>query len=96
MTGIEVPTFLGLHPDLCDSTRSYRSIQVTGDTVGRCIGQLELHFPGIARKLYDENGQLQYYYDILVNGEYVDRLGCLVRPVKEGDVITIIVVPVDG
>ncbi len=95
---VAIPTFLGLHPDLCSAGLDYRTVEVTGGTVGECVDQLEARFPGIKQNLCDEDGQLRLSWDIYVNSEsadphYLDRLAI---PLKDGDVLTIDVVPADG
>ncbi len=56
---VRIPTFLGLHPDLCGTGPSYRTFEVTGNTVGACVKQLETQFPSIKRNLCDEKGPTQ-------------------------------------
>lgn len=65
-------------------------VEVTGNTVGECLKELIKLHPQIKEKLFDKNGKIKGYIDILVNSKsaYPDELS---YPVKEGDVINLIV-----
>ena len=95
---VRVPTFLGLHPDLCGAGPNYRTVEVIANTVGGCVDQLEACFPGIKQNLCDEKGQLRFHWDVYLNSEIIhrDNPDRLAMPVKDGDVLTIDIVAMDG
>ena len=80
---VRIPTFL--HPSLYGPGRSYEIVEVMGHTVGECIDQLEIQFPGIKQELYDEKGQLKAYYCIYINSESSHPEELLAKPVEDGD-----------
>lgn len=95
---IKIPTFLGLHPDLCGAETNYRMIDVSGSTISEALDQMEARFPGIKKELCDKEGKLKMYWDIFVNSENIfpDYPDTLDRPLMDGDVITIALIPMDG
>lgn len=58
-------------------------VDVTGDTVGECLNDLVSKFPEIKKLLFDTNGELHHYINILVNGESV-YFEQLTKPVADG------------
>ena len=84
-----------LHPSLRSSGLSYKTVEVSGHTIGECVDQLEARFPGIKRGLCDEKGQLKLYYDIYVNSasSYPEELA---KPVKDGDELVIVIIAAGG
>ncbi len=69
-------------------------IEVAGTTVAQCLEALCAQFPGARRVLFDENGALQNYLDVYVNGESSSQEG-LAKRVREGDELHIILA-IDG
>jgi molybdopterin synthase sulfur carrier subunit len=69
-------------------------VESVGHTVGECLENLESQFPGIKQRLCDEQERLLPYYEIFVNSKdaYPEELA---KPVKDGDVITVVVL-LDG
>jgi len=90
---VRIPTFL--HPSLYGPGRSYEIVEVMGHTVGECIDQLEIQFPGIKQELCDEKGQLEDYYCIYINSES-SHPEELAKPVKDGDELTIVLIAGGG
>ncbi len=64
-------------------------VNVNGGTVGDCLSDLVKRFPRLEAKLFSENGKLQSYLGVYVNGEsaYPDELA---RKVTNGDELHII------
>jgi molybdopterin converting factor small subunit len=65
-------------------------IEVDGRSVGECLKELVRLYPSIGEKMFDRNGKLRGYVEILVNSKstYPKELS---YPVSEGDVINLIV-----
>lgn len=75
-------------------TNGERVVQVNGSTVGQCLSHLVKRFPSTKSRLFDNNGKLQSYVHIYVNGEssYPEELA---KPVKSGDELYVVFL-VDG
>ncbi len=69
-------------------------VEVAGSTVAQCLDALCGQFPGVRTVLFDEDGGLQNYLDVYVNGESSSQEG-LAKPVREGDELQIIL-SIDG
>jgi len=80
---VKIPQFL---EHLTDKTKT---VEVNGSTIGKCLKDLVKQFPQLEKELFDDKGEVFYYMDIYVNDEstYPETL---VRPVKEGDEISIV------
>ena len=76
-------------------TNGLSVVQVDGDTIGQGLEQLVVRFPGINKVLFDVDGKLLNYIDVLVNGEsaYPEDLA---RRVKDGDEIHLELMIVGG
>ena len=61
-------------------------IEVEGNTVGDCLGNLVKRFPYIEREVFDKKGKLLNVVEIYINQEsaYPDELA---KPVSDGDEI---------
>jgi len=72
-------------------TNNMRVVEVNGSTVGECLNHLIKQFPGMKKQLFSKNGNLSEYIIISVNGEsaYPERL---VKPVKDGDELNILLI----
>ncbi len=66
-------------------------VEVSGSTVGECLGHLVKQFPNMKKQLFSKNGELFEYIIIPVNGEsaYPEQLA---KPVKDGDELNILLV----
>lgn len=64
-------------------------VETMGQSVGECIDNLEIQFPGIKQRLCDEQGQLFGVYAIYVKSDD-SYLWQLTKPVKDGDELTIV------
>lgn len=80
-------------PYLQQFTGGRRCVETTGQTIGECLNNLEIQFPGIRQQLCDEQDQLFSTLVIYINsdGSYTQDLA---KPVKDGD--ELIIVPVIG
>ena len=65
-------------------------VEVEGDNLGACIGELEARFPGMRERLLDEDGQMRYFVNVYLNGEDVRFLEGLETLTKAGDELSIV------
>jgi len=85
-----------LHPYLRKFTSGQEVVEAVGRTIGDCIDDLETRFPGIKRRLCDEQGNLHSFYSVYVNssdGFCPEELSSLV---KDGDELIIVTVVPGG
>ena len=80
---IDIPLFLR------HLTDGVITANVNGNTVGDCLADLVRQFPPLRGLLFDQNGELHKYVEILVNGKstYPEELA---KSVKDGDEIYIL------
>ena len=71
-------------------TNGQDKVQVNGDSVGAIIGDLDSQFPGLKKRLCDEQGELRNFVNIYVNGEDVRFLDGINSATAEGDEISIV------
>jgi molybdopterin converting factor small subunit len=77
-----------LNPILQNLAGGQEVVEVTGQTTGECLENLESRFPVIKQLIHDKRGQLRHYCEILVNSKstYPEEL---IAPVKDGDQIDV-------
>lgn len=77
-----------LHPYLSGDAEVHT--EVNGNTVGECLKEIVKEYPGMEKKLFDKQGKLKGYVEVLVNGESAgdDELG---HAVKDGDSMSVLV-----
>lgn len=71
-------------------TNNEEIIEVSADTVGAAISELQSRYPGIQDRLLDENGSIRRFVNVYVNEEDVRFLQNQETPIKSGDEISII------
>jgi molybdopterin synthase sulfur carrier subunit len=59
-----------------------------GKTVGEALKKLLQKYPGLERKIFNENGEINEYISVFVNGHNVKLKG-LDMPLKEDDEIAL-------
>jgi molybdopterin synthase sulfur carrier subunit len=89
-----VPVKVNLHPWLSEATGGQNAVTVIGATIGECLDELNIQFPGIKEQILNRKGEVKSYVLILLSGQntYPEELS---TPVKDGDEISI-VFAVDG
>ncbi len=82
---INIPSYMQL------LTNNMEVVEVNGSTVGECLNHLVKQFPTIKKQLFSKNGDLFENIIISINGEsaYPEQL---VKPVKEGDELNILLI----
>ena len=73
-----------LHRSLSKLADGQATVEVNGDTVGRCLEQLATRFPQLKKKLFENDGELSRMLEVYVNGEsiYPEELA---TEVEDGD-----------
>jgi molybdopterin converting factor small subunit len=76
-------------------TNGLEVVEVKGNTVGDCLNQLVQQFPGMEKALYAKKDKLHNIVEIYVNHAtaYPNEL---VKPVKDGDEIHLVVMLAGG
>ena len=70
-------------------------VDVSGRTVGECLGNLINQFPQVQAPLFTKRGKLHKYLEVYINGKsaYPEELA---KPVYDGDELHIVNVIVGG
>ena len=71
-------------------TNGQAKVELESSNLGDLVDKLNGEFPGIKDRLVDENGELQYYVSIYLNGEDVRFLDGLSTSTNEGDEVSIV------
>lgn len=79
---------ISIHRTHRQFTDGLDTVEVEGNNVGNCIGDLIRQFPDMGNALFDKKGKLLNAIEIYINLEsaYPDEL---LKPVKDGDDIHI-------
>ncbi len=78
-----------IHPLLQDLANGKESIEVEGETVGKCLSDLVKQYPKIHENIFDPRGNLFKHIEIFVNGKPASPKE-LTTPVRDGDEISIL------
>ena len=78
-----------LGPVLSYYTNNQESVEVNGKTAGECLDHLAKQFPSIKTVIFDEDGKLNSFIAVFVNGRD-SQVEHLLRPVKDGDELGIV------
>ncbi len=73
-------------------TNGQQVLEVTGDKVAKCLENLAIQFPGMKKKLYNDQGEIAHYFHLSVNGEKVSAE----ESVQDGDELQIFVAVAGG
>jgi len=71
-------------------TKGSADVQVTADTVGDLIEDLERQFPGMRERLVEESGEIRRFINIYVNEEDIRFLQGAKTALKLGDEVSIV------
>ncbi len=90
-----MPVNVHIHKTHRQFTNGLEVVAVEGKTVGECLNQLIRQFPGIEKALFAKKDKLQSNVEIFVNNAtaYPNEL---VKPVKDGDEIHLVVMLAGG
>jgi molybdopterin synthase sulfur carrier subunit len=81
---VKVPTILRSHTD------GEAIVEGQGDTLREVLKDLDARYPGLARRVLTEDGDLPPFVNVYLNDEDVRYLGSLETGVGDGDVISIL------
>ena len=71
-------------------TKGSADVQVTADTVGDLIEDLERQFPGMRERLVEESGEIRRFINIYVNQEDIRFLQGAETALTQGDEVSIV------
>ena len=71
-------------------TNEQELVEVSANTIGGAITELQGRYPGIKERLVDENGAVRRFVNVYVNEEDIRFLKNQQTPLKDGDEISII------
>jgi len=84
MTAIRIP------PVLRAQAGNQKKVEVTGSTVGEALQSLLEQFPGLREQIFTEDGSLNRFVNVYVNGRDVRYEQELATPVGESDEIILL------
>ncbi|MFC1943768.1 hypothetical protein ACFLWO_04260 [Chloroflexota bacterium] len=84
----EMSIKINIDPHLLENHSNNTVVEVSGNTIGECLGHLVKQLPTIKNVIFDKDGNLSFATAISVNLEalWIDKLA---EPVKDGDEISI-------
>jgi molybdopterin converting factor small subunit len=90
-----MPVNVHIHKTHRQHTNGLEVVAVAGRTVGECLSQLIRQFPGMEKPLFARKDKLQNNVEIFINDAtaYPNEL---VKPVKDGDEIHLVVMLTGG
>lgn len=83
-TKVRIPT------PLRKLTNNEEIIEITANTIGGAILELQNRYPGIKERLVDESGAVRRFVNIYVNEEDIRFLQNQDTPLKDNDEVSII------
>ena len=84
MTAVRIP------PVLRAAAGNQKQVDVTASTVGEALDSLIAAFPGLREQLLTEDGGLNRFVNVYVNGEDVRYLSGLDTPVRDDDEVRLL------
>ncbi len=84
MTTVLIPT------PLRRLTANQSRVEVTGDTVGQVLTNLDETYPGIGERLLDQNGAVKRFINVFVNDDEIRTLQGADTPVSASDRVSIV------
>jgi len=83
-TTVRIPT------QLRTLTGGAGSVEVHGATVGEALNQLDAAHPGLAERLFDDDGALRRFVNVFLADEDVRFLDGLATPIEPGQTLSIV------
>jgi len=84
MTAVRIP------PVLRAQAGNQKKVEVTGSTVGEALESLLEQFPGLREQIFTEDGSLNRFVNVYVNGRDVRYEQELATPVGESDEVILL------
>ena len=90
-----MPVKVHIHTTHRQFTKGLEVVSLEGSTVGECLNQLVKQYPGMEKALFARKDKLQNNIEIFVNDgtAYPNEL---IKPVKDGDEIHLIIMLAGG
>ena len=90
-----MPVKIHIHATHRQFTNGLEMVAVEGNTVGECLNQLIKQFPGMEKALFAKKDKLLNIVEVYINhgSAYPNEL---VKPVKDGDEIHLIIMLAGG
>lgn len=85
-----MPVKIRIPTPLRKLTNNEELVEVTANTIGGAINELQTRYPGIQERLLDENGTVRRFVNVYVNEEDIRFLQNKETPLKDGDEVSII------
>ena len=87
---VQVPQILRKH------TGGAKTLQGSGRTIRELLEDLDRQHPGLRERLLEDGGRLHRFVNIYVNDEDVRFIQALDTPLKDGDVVAILLAVAGG
>ena len=71
-------------------TNNETSVDAVGKTIEQIVESLDSIYPGMRKRLIDDNGDLRHFVNIYLNGEDIRYIDGLKRPVGDNDELSIV------
>jgi len=84
MATIRIPT------PLRKLTAEQEVVPAQGETIGDVLKNLDVTYPGIGERIYDEHGTVRRFVNVFLNDEDIRFLQENATPVKDTDEISIV------
>ena len=84
MTAVRIP------PVLRQAAGNQKKVEVTGSTVGEALESLLAEYPGLREQIFTEDGSLNRFVNVYVNGRDVRYEQELATPVGESDEVILL------
>jgi len=90
-----MPVKVHIHITHRQFTNGLDVVPIEGNTVGECLNNLIRQYPGMEKALFTKKNKLQNIVEVFVNHEtaYPNEL---IKPVKDGDEIQLLVMLAGG
>jgi len=90
-----MPVKVHIHITHRQFTNGLDVVSIEGNTVGECLNNLIRQYPGMEKALFTKKNKLQNIVEVFVNHEtaYPNEL---IKPVKDGDEIQLLVMLAGG
>jgi molybdopterin synthase sulfur carrier subunit len=85
-----MPTPVRIPSPLRKLTGEQEVVHADGATVGEILKDLDLKFPGIGERIYDEQGKVRRFVNIFLNDEDIRFLNETSTLVKDSDEISVV------
>jgi molybdopterin synthase sulfur carrier subunit len=85
-----MPVVIRVPAPLRSTAGGQRQIELTAPDFGLLLEEMEATYPGITKRLRDEDGALRRTLNIYINGENIRFLRGLATPLRDGDEVSIV------